>query len=69
MTAKRMNFLIDDESFEVLEAMKTKRAIPYSGTMRRALKFWAFVNDRKAEGHSIEVRDSKGKVIHAVDIF
>jgi len=69
MTAKRMNFLIDDESFEVLEAMKKKRAIPYSGTMRRALKFWAFVNDQKEEGCSIEVRDSKGKLIQAVDIF
>lgn len=69
MPAKRMNFLIDDESFQTLEAMKTKRSIPYSGTMRRALKFWAFVNDQKAEGFSIEVRDSKGKLIHTVDIF
>jgi hypothetical protein len=64
-----MNFLIDEESFEVLEAMKTKRSIPYSGTMRRALKFWAYVNERKTEGSSIEVRDSNGKLIHAVDIF
>jgi len=69
MTSKRMNFLIDDECFEVLEAMKTKRAIPYSGTMRRALKFWGFVMDKKDEGLSVQVVDSKGKVVHAIDIF
>ena len=69
MTPKRMNFLIDDESFQTLETMKTKRGIPYSGTMRRALKFWAYVNEQKSEGSSIEVRDSNGKLIHAVDIF
>jgi hypothetical protein len=69
MTAKRMNFLIDDESFQTLEAMKKKRGIPYSGTMRRALKFWAFVNQQKADGHEIEVRDSKGKVLHTVTLF
>lgn len=69
MTAKRMNFLIDDESFQTLEAMKTKRGIPYSSTMRRALKFWAFVNDQKDVGFSIQVRDSNGKLIKAVDIF
>jgi hypothetical protein len=49
--------------------MKTKRGIPYSGTMRRALKFWGFVNDQKDVGFSIEVRDSKGKLIKAIDIF
>ncbi len=69
MTSKRMNFLIDDDSFQTLEAIKTKRGIPYSGTMRRALKFWGYVMDQKDDGFSIEVRDSKGKLIHAVDIF
>ena len=69
MTAKRMNFLIDDDSFQTLEAMKKKRGIPYSGTMRRALKFWGFVNEQKEVGFSVQVVDAKGKVIHAVDIF
>ena len=69
MTAKRMNFLIDEESFEVLEAMKKKRSIPYSGTMRRALKFWAYVNEQKNEGCSVQFVDSKGKVTHGIDIF
>lgn len=69
MTSKRMNLLIDDDSFQTLEAMKTKRGIPYSGTMRRALKFWAYVNEQKAEGCSVQFVDSKGKVTHAVDIF
>jgi hypothetical protein len=64
-----MNFLIDDESFQTLEFMKTKKGIPYSGTIRRALKFWAYVNEHKTEGNAIEVRDSKGKLLHAVDIF
>ena len=69
MTSKRMNFLLDDESFQTLETMKTKRGIPYSGTMRRALKFWTYVNDQKQAGCSIQFVDAKGKVTHAVDIF
>jgi hypothetical protein len=69
MPSKRMNFLIDDESFEVLEAIKKKRAIPYSGTMRRALKFWGYVTAHKEDGHSIQVRDADGKLIKTVDIF
>ena len=69
MAPKRMNFLIDDESFETLEAIKTKRGIPYSGTMRRALKFWGYVMAQKDEGCSVQFVDSKGKVVHAVDIF
>jgi hypothetical protein len=69
MTAKRMNFLIDDESFEVLEAMKTKRGIPYTSTLKRALKFWGYANDQKDEGLSLQVVDSRGKVVHGIDIF